>query len=65
MQLPMPPHARITLGSSKARYNVRIDPLWSSTGNVCRSLPVHSVSRGPPGRRRPELQAMSNSLQLT
>ena len=66
MQRPMPPHVRITPDAREARYSVRIAPFGTSIGKVCRSLPIHRVSRGPPRRRcRPELQAMSNSLQLT
>ncbi len=37
--------------------------VWEATGSV---LPANRSGRGPPGRRsRLELQALSNSLQLT
>ena len=66
MHLPMPRHVRITLDAFRARYSVGIAPFKRSTERVCRSLSVHNVSRGPPGLRcRSELQALSNSLQLT
>jgi hypothetical protein len=56
------------------RHDIASERVYSACnppcGSCCRApqrpRPIEAIGRGPPGRRRrPELQALSNSLQLT
>jgi hypothetical protein len=62
----IPQHVRPSADAFKVRYSAKIGHLRRDGKHRWQLLPSEVGGRGPPVRpRRRELQAMSNSLQLT